>query len=73
MTSVFVTGFISSVATAVITIIVICMVMQKKRRPKESVTSTTSPGPVYDNVTEIRQRKEIFELDRNIAYATGNH
>ena len=73
VTSVFVTGFISSVAAAVITIIVVCMAMQKKRRPKESMTSTTSPGPVYDDVTEIRQRKEIFELDSNIAYATGNY
>ena len=45
------------------------MVMQKKRRSKELVPSTTSPGPVYDDVTEIRQRKESFELASNIAYA----
>ena len=66
--SVFITGFISTAATAVITSIV-CMVMQKKRRSKELVPSTTSPGPVYDDVTEIRQRKETFELASNIAYA----
>ena len=72
MTSVFVTGFISSVAVAVITSIV-CMVMQKRQRPKELVTSTTSPGPVYEDVTEIRQRKESFELASNIAYATAKN
>ena len=67
-TSAFVTGFISSAATAAITIIV-CLFKQKRQWPKEPVTSTTSPGPVYDGVTEIRQRKEIFELASNAAYA----
>ena len=71
--SVFVSRFISTAATAVNTTSIVCMVMQKKRRSKELVPSTTSPGPVYDDVTEIRQRKEIFELDSNIAYATGSH
>ena len=72
VTSVFVSGFISSVTTAVITIIV-CLVMLKRRRPKDSVTSTTSPGPIYDDIAEINQQKGIVELTSNIAYASANN
>ena len=68
MASVFVSGFISLGATAIIAIIV-CMVMQKKRRSKELMPSTTSPGSVYADATEICPRKETFELASNIAYA----
>ena len=70
--SVFVSGFISSVAAAVITSSV-CLVMQKKRRPKEVVSITASPGLANDGITEINQRKVIFELTSNIAYATVKH
>ena len=70
VTSVFVSGFISSAVTAVITIIV-CLVIMKKRMPKNSITTTTSPGPVYDYIAESSQRKEVVELTSNIAYESA--
>ena len=56
----------SSVAASVITSIV-CMVVQKRRRSKELVTRITSPGLLDDDVTEISQKKEAFELASDTA------
>ena len=56
MTSALVTGFISSAATAVITVVV-CLVKQKRQRPRDSVTAatpsdaTTPSVATYDEVT----------------------
>ena len=47
--------------------------MQKRQRPKESLSTTTSPDPIYDDITENAQRKEIMELTSNIAYAASNN
>ena len=66
MTSVIVTGFVSSVAASVITSVV-CVLMQKRRRSKELVTNATSTGLLDDDVTEISQKKETLELASNIA------
>ena len=64
MTSVFVTGFISSAATAVITIVA-CLVVQKgQQKPVESVIMTTavSHGETYDDVTETAEKKELVSF-----------
>ena len=72
MTSAFVSGFISSAVTAIIAIIV-CLVMLKKRMPRDSITTTTSPGPVYDYFTESTEQKEMVELKSNIAYESDKN
>ena len=76
VTSVFVSGFISSALTAVVTAviaIIVCLVMLKRRTPKDSTTSKTSPGPVYDYISESTQQKEMVELTSNIAYESAKN
>ena len=70
--SVFVSGFLSSAVTAVITSIV-CLLMKKRQQPKHLVTATTSLGPIYDDITETTERKEIVEMISNVAYASASN
>ena len=70
--SVFVSGFLSSAVTAVITSIV-CLLMKKRPQPKHLVIATTSPGLIYDDITETTERKEIVEITSNVAYASASN
>ena len=68
--TVIATGFISSAATLVITIIV-CLVRQKRLRQKESTIVTTSPRNRYANNSAISLREYFFpEVARNVASAS---
>ena len=50
------------------------LVMQMRRiRPRESSPTTSSPDPIYDDITENAQKKEIIELTSNVAYAATNN
>ena len=71
MLLVFATGFLSSVATAVVTTIILRLVMQKRRWPKDLKNTTPSPVPIYDDITETTVKKEIVEMTSNVAYASA--
>ena len=67
--SVIVTGFISSAATLVITIVV-CLVMQKRLRKEESANVTVSPSNHYADISEISLREYFLpEVASNLASA----
>ena len=73
--SVFVTGFISSAATAVITIVV-CLVVQKRpQQPVESVIMTTaaSHGETFDDLTETAEKKEVVSFHSKGGYTSDNN
>ena len=68
--SVFASGLLSSIVTAVITGLV-CPVMRKKFRAKDSKNSISLPAPIYDDV-KMSEVKETVELTSNVAYASAN-
>ena len=81
MTSALVTGFISSAATAVITVVV-CLVKQKRQRPKESVatttpsdhTYTTTPSDhTYDDPAEVTVTNGVVAVYSTLRYADNNN
>ena len=68
-----VSGFLSSVLTALIAI-AICLVMKKRQGTEAPMKATPvhgppPPPPIYDTVTESTG-KDKFELTGNIAYAS---
>ena len=69
LVAVCVSGFLSSVLTALIAI-AICLIMKKRIGTKEPVKMTPIqvPPPIYDIVTET-SGKESIELTGNVAYA----
>ena len=71
MVSVFVSGFLSSVVSTVITSLV-CLVLRKRHVARDATKNTpTHAHPIYDDVTETT-RNEKFELTGNAAYAHVN-
>ena len=69
--SVFASGLLSSLVTAVITGLV-CLAMRKKQGARDSRNIISVPAPIYDEVTKSKE-KETFELTRNVAYAASAH
>ena len=67
----FATGFLSSAATGVITTAIVCLVMQKRRWPKDLKNTTPSPVSIYDNVSETTVKKETVEMTSNVVYASA--
>ena len=70
MVSVFASGLLSSVVTAVI-IGLVCPVMRKKFGAKVSKNSTSVHAPIYD-VVKMSEMKETVQLTSNVAYASAN-
>ena len=71
MTSTFVTGFVCSAATAVITVVV-CLVKQKRQRPKESVTTTTASGETYDDTAEVTVTNGVVSVYSKLRFADND-
>ena len=70
MLSVFLTGFLSSASTAVITSLA-CLIMEKRRQTKDPKNTTPLPIPIYDEVTKTTVKREIVEMTSNVAYASA--
>ena len=66
----FLTGFLSSASIAVITSLV-CLVMQKRRQPKDLMDAIPSPTSIYDEVTNNVVKREIVEITSNVASTSG--
>ena len=63
---------VSSVITAIITSIIVCLLMKKKlRTPGPLKTTPTHATPTYDTLTKTTGKDNI-ELRGNVAYATVN-
>ena len=67
--SVFVSGLLSSVVTAVITGLV-CLAMRKKQEARDSRNITSLPAPIYDEIT-TSQENQTVELTSDVAYAAS--
>ena len=71
MTLAFVTGFISSAATAFITVEV-CLVKQKRQRPKDPVTTTTPSGETYDDTAEVTVTNRVVSVYSKLRFADND-
>ena len=71
VTSAFVTGFVSSAATAVITVVV-CVAKQKRQRPKDSVTTTTPSGETYDDTAEVTVTNWVVSIYSKLHFADND-
>ena len=67
--------FLSSLLTAVITVLVVYLIMRRKSYNKNTPpTTTTQLGPIYDDVKlSETSEKEIIELQENTAYGHINN
>ena len=66
----FLTGFLSSASTAVITSLA-CLLMQKRRQTKDPKNTTPLPTPIYDDVSETTVKRDTVEMTSNVAYASA--
>ena len=72
--TVIITGFISSAATLVFTIMIVCLVMQKRPSPKKLAVVTYSPSNHDDDAFAISLREDetLVDVGSNAAYARDN-
>ena len=65
---------VSSVLTAIVTSIIVCLFLKKKSKtpgPLKTTPTHATPSPIYDTLTETNGKDNI-ELRGNVAYAPVN-